>query len=284
MPVEIVPFREFEGFDAKDGSFFNCCEIVPLAHQIITNPTAHHRFPCIPTGDGDDAFYATIRYWDSCYYYLRVILGWSDPAAGMFWYFENKNSDVEDYRIEILKCLWDYEGQLELLAAWLFSNSHPYIREMQLSPHFGFDIPPCHPLELDIWWREFRQKYRNGKSPYPADPYHGGNNPLHLGHFEFVYESPESEAVLLVSDKKDRTATLIIENAYGWVSALVNQCGKLPELGGRSWHVHVFAKTIGYLGMFRKSRQSGMWFHGKHSLHSVGKKVTRDRQIVLDMR
>lgn len=38
----------------------------------------------------------------------------------------------------------------------------------------------------------------------------------------------------------------------------------------RSWYVNVFDRQYGYLGLFRQSRETGLWFQGKHNVHIKG--------------
>lgn len=46
--------------------------------------------------------------------------------------------------------------------------------------------------------------------------------------------------------------------------------GGLPPVGGHSWHVEVFDRETGWLGLFRQSRVTVLWFQGRHSLHAAG--------------
>jgi len=38
----------------------------------------------------------------------------------------------------------------------------------------------------------------------------------------------------------------------------------------RYWQVDVFDRQVGYLGRYRQSRETGLWFTGRHSVHMWG--------------
>ena len=66
-------------------------------------------------------------------------------------------------------------------------------------------------------------------------------------------------------------ATLVTHQYAGWYDELVQRGNSLPPLkSGRSWRIEVICSPIGWLGTFRKSRETGLWFSGKHSMHVWG--------------
>ncbi len=70
-----------------------------------------------------------------------------------------------------------------------------------------------------------------------------------------------------------RNAVLIVNSIGCWKHDLRNAGDKLPDIGDRSWHVDMFDRQTGYLGLFRRSRITGLWFQGKHSVHLKGNKA-----------
>jgi hypothetical protein len=56
----------------------------------------------------------------------------------------------------------------------------------------------------------------------------------------------------------------------GWYRALVEAGSTLPQVEQRSWHVDVYARPVGHLGTYRRSRISGLWFSGPHRYHDPG--------------
>jgi hypothetical protein len=83
-------------------------------------------------------------------------------------------------------------------------------------------------------------------------------------------EEPEATVFLLRSAEKERRAVLMADSMIGWYRALALQGGALPALGERSWHVDVVVRTVGWLGTYRRSRVSGLWFAGPHRFHIHG--------------
>lgn len=64
---------------------------------------------------------------------------------------------------------------------------------------------------------------------------------------------------------------MIVNHLGSWRRDLLGLEKHLPAIGERSWHVEVFDRQTGYLGLFRRSRETGRWFQGKHSVHVQGK-------------
>ena len=62
----------------------------------------------------------------------------------------------------------------------------------------------------------------------------------------------------------------MIESLKGWYRSLASV--DLPDLGGLVLVMSTlsFRPCVGHLGTFRRSRQTGLWFVGKHSLYVRG--------------
>lgn len=149
------------------------------------------------------------------------MLGWTDPGIGLLWYYNNDRNDFGDYRLQVLKQLWDSDDQLALLAAWIWRYRDQNIRNHQLAPVFpSQEPPPPAELQLAAWWENFHRKYPAETVDIGPNPYYGGCNALHLGHFDFLFERDHS-ATLLALGPADRTACLMLENCNGWYAALV---------------------------------------------------------------
>jgi hypothetical protein len=121
------------------------------------------------------------------------------------------------------------------------------------------------------------EDFGSGRRRFSHDPFYGGSNPLHLGHsaeFGMAYVGDEDSQPILHSNPKDRRALLIASSIHHWRRNLLNMGGQLPKLGDHSWHVEVFDRQVGYLGLFRQSRLTGKWFMGKHRAHLAGNPST----------
>ena len=57
---------------------------------------------------------------------------------------------------------------------------------------------------------------------------------------------------------------------WAGIGGLAVQGTQLPPLGESSWHVDVRVRPIEFLGTYRRSRVTGLWFAGQHRYHSVG--------------
>jgi hypothetical protein len=66
-------------------------------------------------------------------------------------------------------------------------------------------------------------------------------------------------------------ASLVLDTYSGWYARLARLGKDLPHRpDGRSWRVHVTVKPLGYLGIYRRSRDTGRWFAGRHAHHLLG--------------
>jgi len=90
--------------------------------------------------------------------------------------------------------------------------------------------------------------------------------------------TPVWDDVRSLAEKKLRTGdspphflgAVVMDQLRGDTGTTETRQVTLPDLGERSWHVDVFAKPAGWLGTFRRSRETGLWFQGKHSIHIKG--------------
>ena len=99
----------------------------------------------------------------------------------------------------------------------------------------------------------------------------GGYDMLHLsGHFAGPLEDPPGEVHLVRTDSKRRRAVLLVDFMVGWYRALCTAGDTLPDLGERSWRVEVVVRPVGSLGVYRRSRETGIWFAGRHRYHELG--------------
>ncbi|MGJ8673710.1 hypothetical protein [Rubritalea sp.] len=65
-------------------------------------------------------------------------------------------------------------------------------------------------------------------------------------------------------------AVLTVSNFSSWLTELKELGANLKPHPTHSWHIEVYDKQVGYLGKFRQSRVTGLWFQGKHSIHMLG--------------
>jgi hypothetical protein len=236
------------------------CEHIPALHRALSDSAQVRHLPLV---DICHDLFQACGYWETLHYLLGRILGWSDIGKGLAWWYAAGKPVHTSSALRLVKHVWDNRGQLDSYAAWLWATEHPNGHDwspttLASNARFGDER----------WWRAFKRAER----PFGRDPFHGGANPLHLGHSDEVgLNIPDYSAErVLTWDSEARRATLVVGCFASWMAELEMCRNQLPDIGERSWHVEVFDRRVGYLGLYRHSRQSGRWFAGRHSVHAQG--------------
>lgn len=258
-----VPSEVPDSWLVGDAKF---CRFIPLVHLALAAGEAPVPFPRLGR---DDSARTVIPYWQAGLYLATYLLGWSDPGAGFKRWYE-LGQPTTDPRLELLQNAWNDKGQLALLALHCWRRAH----------HFGGPIGPDggatmnsserDPKEFlgEGWLRSVLEQFPGYRMPYEGgDPYHGGTNPLHLGS-NYAWVQPQTSVALF--DPDSRRASLTLDRFDEVYLALHQLSAKLPTLGDRSWSVDVFVRPLGWLGTFRQSRDTKLWFQGAHSIHLLG--------------
>ena len=246
-----------KGLQIEDG----WCQHIPLLHRIIADPSQQEAFPTLTE---NCELSKACAYWETLYYLFTALLGWKHLGKGLAWLYTVDNIDNNKPLLRLVRALWNSDNQLDYFAAWAWTQVYLSTPD-DISPSV---ICTQAAYGNESWWRNFKRKGRC----YANDPFYGGTNPLHLGHSESFgreYADKRSGPVLY-SDIKKREAFVIVRHLTTWRSDLENLGAMLSPIEGRSWHVEVFDRQAGYLGLFRQSQETGLWFMGKHSLHMQG--------------
>ena len=98
----------------------------------------------------------------------------------------------------------------------------------------------------------------------------GGSNPLHLDFDSCLRGGTGIPPYAQYTDVATRKATLVVGDFVTWRDSLETFGQTLPPETQRSWHVDVYNKGAGHLGLFRRSRVTGRWFQGRHGVHLQG--------------
>lgn len=249
---------------------------VPRLHRVLANPRGNESFCALPPNDAPHKDF--LAFWLPALYLLIYNFGWTRPDLGIRWWFQS-NRPLEDERMELLRLVWDGNDQLDLLAAWLWSQPH-LLSDCRARMFDLCETPipgPIQPIDPGPeWWRRFDERFKEpnegvSHAVMVHDPFHGGTDPLHLGaHITAPLEDPRTQPMLLRGDGASRRAILSLEEMQGWYALLTSATACLPDLGSRSWHVDVICKPVGWLGTYRRSRKTGIWFSGSHRYHEVG--------------
>ncbi len=235
----------------------------PTLHRALVDTDGVNSLPLLRDCRELSEFQA---YWETLDYLQRVILGWSDLGAGVKWWFEQAKEFGDDPIMDIMKQRWNDEGQLAFYAAHLWRGKNAIVWDSENLSPAAFAVTAAAGDEK--WWREFKRKER----PWQYDPFYGGGDPLHLGSSEnlFLREPGEWRGFRSSEAKNHFKALLITSDFLAWPCELVAFGRTLPESTTHSWHVDVFDRWFGWLGMFRRSRVTGRWFLGRHSVHMAG--------------
>jgi hypothetical protein len=238
-------------------------QYLPLLHRELAAPEIDSG---LPRSFVSLDFQQTCAWWETLRYVFRSLLGWRCLPAGLAWWYEAGKPVLDDPRLRIVLERWDTRRELDCFAA----------REWESGGYgsmFGQD------LEWSVqdyepssgWLKEFQDR------PPLMDhgPYGGGSNPLHLGHSDLLTVSKTTGPSTGSYDVATRKAILIVRSFDSWQPELRAYGSTLPPMGERSWHVEVFDRKVGYLGHFRQSRVTGLWFQGRHSIHMAGNPAPR---------
>lgn len=213
-----------------DGRNDHWCQHIPDLHRALSDLTQVWR---LPTVDVCHDLLPACAYWETLHYLFGRILGWSDIGKGLAWWYAAGKPAEASSALRLVKRVWDNRGQLDSYAAWLWAREHPNGHDwsptiIASSARFGDER----------WWRAFKRAGR----PFRHDPFHGGANPLHLGHSDEVgLNIPDfSTERVLVWNTASRRATVVVDRFASWMTELEMCRKQLPDVGERSWHVEAF--------------------------------------------
>jgi len=265
--VAQTPLKAFAGIEPQ-GFGHDDLWIVPHIHRALTDHSTVHRFPDLPESHDEQ-----IVYWEGAFYLLTLALGWTNPAKGLKWWYDAAKPTDEPV-LRLLKEVWDHRGQLDRLAAWLWLQDRERLPE-QLRSSPGASKEYAWSSEVPEVDRSFgeavKRKWSNGQftSTLPYCPC-GGWNELHLGHVFWMCEAGELTGELMFSGARSRSASIVIGSPSHWYYELCVLGERLPDLGDRLWHVEVLVKNWSWMGTYRRSPETGLWFLGRHSTHLKG--------------
>jgi hypothetical protein len=234
---------------------------IPWLHRVLASPSTGE--PMLEAPRRGEDIRTACAYWLPLLYLLTYSLGWRKPERGLKWWYDT-GKPTDDLRLELISDVWDRDGQLDWFVAWLLSSDlwHKVVRN--LLPEWEI---PIKRIDIDQTWiaRTCEAAMASGIHN-PA----GGGDSLHLSVHNSWPMSEPAATRLLRSDVSERHAVLFVDSMVGWYSALLSHGAELPPLGDRSWYVDVVARPVGWLGTYRRSRVTGIWFSGRHRFHTVG--------------
>lgn len=241
-------YREFTGDQYEWGW------ALPAPFRALANPVAPTAFPRKPDESKD--FAGALSYWLSLQHLLVYRLGWCHPGVGMAELIEREllrdNPEADD-TVLLVKELWFEDGYLRNYLDWALTKPESFHFRRRTFVH-AISEPLPDEMPASAWKH----------SPFG----------LHLessgGHYFQPGGDPASPGEILAYDQLNRSATILIEHARGWYETLCRLGEQLPPVNDRSIKVNVYVKPIGFMGTYRQSRVTGLWFTGSHSIHMMG--------------
>lgn len=232
---------------------------VGLPCRALVAPYSGAVMPAAPTPRTDvlDA----VGYFATLQSFLTYSFGWTRHDKGLIWWCD-AGMPVDDPRFALIRDVWVADGLLDTYIDWC--STHPVMTSLDaFAEHVDHRV-----LDLPDAWRRRLRGQPNDEDPTSAY----GKHLEQVGHIAAPCEKLRAGSARLAgADIDTRSATVVSDTVSGWYSSLVLLGENLPPLSGdHSWHVDVFVKPIGFLGTYRRSRATGLWFSGRHSLHVVG--------------
>jgi len=198
---------------------------------------------------------SALGYWAPLHEILHHRLGWSDPGRGLMWWYDH-GKPQDDPTLALVAELWDRDGLLDPYLAWLLGwrSRHAALPEVEpLTPAWR------------RWLTHMRETWDATRYPYIKPE----GDELHLYRSGLSFGDPDRQALLLEDAVETRRAVLATRHGDSWYATLAASTAELPPVPF-SWRVHVYVHQLGFMGEFRRSLVTGLWFCGRHHVHSVG--------------
>ena len=263
-PVESLTFGEQREWAFNVPSMYQALAAPEIENRLVRRPASQ------PTLYGTDhQEHITARgYWFSLLHLLYFNFGWLQPGIGLETWLRSID-EFSDKRLDLIKEVWLADGYLDQVIEWLKKSPNSNVLTHFASKNFLSKLAPNHQGERNV---ALESALEVMKIPNPLT---GGGDALHLSsHLEFsaiATKDVAADASLTTSTSSEPRAVLTVNYMRGFYEHLHKLGNELGEhSSGRSWRIEVVVKSVGYLGTFRRSRETGLWFVGPHSLHMMG--------------
>lgn len=241
---------------------------IPWMYRALASPLTYEPVLRAPRNSDHIMYDGAAAYWSALLHLLVYNLGWIRPDRGMRWWYENGKPPTDE-RLRFISEVWGVDAQLDWFVAWLRTTARildPWLVEEATGHVIGDDTES---LLIDLWAEERLAEAEVSRIPAPVS--RDGWDPLHLSrHISGPLEPVGGKVTLLRTGSSRYQAVLLLDSMIGWYRALIREGDKLTMPPGRSWHVDVVVKPVGWLGTFRRSAVTGLWFSGRHHVHMHG--------------
>lgn len=248
--------------DSEVGGQREWCWGVPGVFRALAAPDFGHAVPAAPLDS--DPHEQSRGYWVALHYILIYRLGWAHPERGLRrWYEAGK--PVDDATLALVSEIWDRDGKLDVYLAWALPGGANFLRGKDKKPEFPGDDLTNTPALWRDWHRHNAVPWKSATHNFPSS-----GDAFHLTVHSGENGAPDPNSTLSVISRSDRRAVFITNTMDAWYFDLEAKYGALPNVGGAVWRVDVFVRPVGFLGTFRRSSVTGLWFCGRHRTHILG--------------
>jgi hypothetical protein len=239
---------------------------IPWMYRALASPRTHEPVLQAPQNEDDALGPAKFSYWACLTHLMLYNLGWMRPARGLRWWYDNGKPQDDDL-LRFISEVWDADGQLDWFAAMLQITD--VLDEAPVTDATGYsghreDLFP----KDDPWARTLIMKM----APLQVREHIDHGMGMHFqSHIYGPLAEPRGKPLLLQSSLSERRAVLLLDSMVGWYRTLAQLGGKLaPPSGELTWRVDVVVKPVGWLGTFRRSTVTGLWYGCRHQVHLKG--------------
>lgn len=229
-------------------------------YRAVNRPGMGEAMPAAPRRDAD--FKQYLGYWTSLQSFLTYSFGWTRHDRGLRWWYA-AGKPVEDVRWALIDEVYERDGLLLRYAEWCHDRLS-FFDQQALAAWTDYD-GRSDELQPE-WERELASAKTSTEAS--ADSPHGMH--LEAGDHSAGPSALGYRAELVVVSKSPPRAIYTSDSILGWYRGLVELSASLPEAPNRSWRVDVHVASVGLMGTYRRSRQTGLWFSGQHRYHTVG--------------
>ena len=236
---------------------------LPLAWQMAADPDGKHAPPPPPRPPYHHG--GLIAWWSPLAQLVMYGLGWAYPVRGLA-RWDQTGRPTDEPVLAAVQRWWG--SHLDDYLAWGAGNKPGEYEGPDLS--LGRQqVPVRGTLFQQYWHRTVDQDWIDVWG-------HPGDNRFHLPlHTRIPWEDSGEPVPPVLRHGKNVQQAIVLDRYPGWYRALM-YTGE-GTIGGRSRRVDVVVRSLGWLGTYRKSRDTGLWFRGTHSLHLLGNESIRDQ-------
>ncbi|MGF9660523.1 hypothetical protein AAIH25_01485 [Arthrobacter crystallopoietes] len=220
-------------------------------------------YPTLPAA-GKISGPTAVPYWHGLFLLTYAALAWCRPEVGLARWISQGMNDEEPV-LKVLKRSWGLDAM-----ALAFENNRNELEDY-FFPEVRAEFRPAatRHISADVFKESIVMR-----QPHWGAVFMGGWDPMHsMAHLREHMWWPTDNAPVLLSTaiESSQEAHLLLDRFEGWYESLMVHGERLQRLSNaQSWKVHVTVKPLGYLGRFRQSSVTGLWFQSRHRTHMLG--------------